>query len=272
MTPALLAQLPPHSEWTLVALGFVAGLVGGLAGLGGSMVMLPGLAFFVGYATPDKAEHHAYMAAALAVNVLVAIPAAWRHHANRSFKLGIFLRVLPGQLLGVLAGVLLSDRFSGGTLAHILGAIIIVVVIVNLLRESIAKLEHADGESRASTLALSSTSAVTGILSGLSGLGGGALVIPALQLVARVALKHAIAVSSAMLIFSSSIGAVVKASTLASHGQDWHDAARLALLMGFPAALGSILGAELTHRLHTLVLRYAVAAILVAASVRMLMA
>lgn len=263
--------MPAFNSYLLAVLGLFAGVLGGLAGIGGAMVMLPGLAFLVGYSSREQHEHHLYMAAAMIVTFLVAIPSAWRHHKNGNFRRDLFLRVVPGQVLGVVAGTLCSNFIQGNVLRVSLGVLIIVVVLLNLVREHLAKSSHAEEKPLASTPTLSGTSSVTGFLSGLSGLGGGALVIPALQLVGHVPLKRAIAVSSAMLLFSSSLGAILKVSTLGEHGQRWQDATHLALLMGLPAMVGAVIGAELTNRIPTKVLRFIVSGILLVAALRLVL-
>ena len=63
-----------HMPW-LLALGLVAGMLGAMAGLGGSLFVLPGLALILGYATEAHSEQHLYTAAAMCVNFAVAVPA-----------------------------------------------------------------------------------------------------------------------------------------------------------------------------------------------------
>ncbi len=58
----------------VAGLGMGAGLIGGLAGVGGSLIMLPGLHLLYPDAAAD--DHHLYVAAAMSVNVAVAIPSA----------------------------------------------------------------------------------------------------------------------------------------------------------------------------------------------------
>ncbi len=263
LTPPLVAKL--------AALGLAAGLLGGLAGLGGSMFMIPGLAWIIGYSRAGQADQHLYMGAALVVNVLVAIPATWRHARNGFFKRELFAKVLPGQLVGVAAGSALSNAFEGSTLKVVLGALIMVVVLLTLARDALAKGAPESPRER-SALALSSLSGVTGLLSGLAGLGGGALVVPALQFVGRVPLRHAIAVSSAMLCVSSSAGAAIKLGTLPRHGFGATEALALSAAMGPTAVVGSMLGAEIAKRLSVSALKWAVSALLVFAAYRMIAA
>src|SRR5690606_33119046 len=86
-------------------IGLAAGLIGGLAGIGGSVIMLPGMAWAFGYPEGDHSRHHLYMAAAMVVNVIVAVPAALRHHRERAIQFPVLKRLLPPMLIGVASGV-----------------------------------------------------------------------------------------------------------------------------------------------------------------------
>jgi uncharacterized membrane protein YfcA len=267
----------------LVALlGLLAGIVGGLAGLGGSMIMLPGLGLILGYSAASHPEQHVYMGAALIVNVLVALPATWRHAKNRNIDRVLLKRTLPGQALGVAAGVLLSNWLDGARLAFALGVMIAVVVVVNLVRAQLApdKLPNLEQkEPLPSAKLLAPLSAAVGFFSGLVGLGGGALAIPMLQ-ACGVAVKRAIGVSSAMIVATSTLGAILKLSTFDPTRVAGLDALQpgefawrvlgLAGVLGPLAAVGGMLGAELVRRLPTGTIRWIVSILLLIAAARML--
>lgn len=255
----------------IALLGFLAGIVGGLAGLGGSLIMLPGLAILIGYNTPTKEEQHLFVAAAFVVNVLVSIPAAIRHARNGAVNKQLFWKVFPGQLIGVVLGVAASNFVRGEVLKRSLGVMILVIVTLTLLRDWITRHEQEVPKPPAGAAKLSTTSGVTGLLSGITGLGGGALVIPSLQLVGHVPIKQAIGVSSAMLCFSSAIAAPVKMATLDEHGQSWKEAFLLAALLGPLAMLGAIIGAGLTHKIPAKQLKIVMAILLSLAAARMLL-
>lgn len=268
---------------TLVALlGLLAGIVGGLAGLGGSMIMLPGLGLILGYSAASHPEQHLYMGAALIVNVVVALPATWRHAKNRNIDRVLLKRTLPGQALGVAAGVLLSNWLDGAGLAFALGVMIAVVVVVNLVRAQLApdtlpNLEQKEPLPPARLLA--PLSAAVGFFSGLVGLGGGALAIPMLQ-ACGVAVKRAIGVSSAMIVATSTLGAILKLTTIQpasiegleslSRGDVALQVLGLAAVLGPLAAVGGMLGAELVTRLPTSTIRWVVSILLLIAATRML--
>ena len=87
--------------WAMVAIaliGMAAGTFGGLAGVGGSMIMIPGMALVLGYPSGDShVEQHLYMAAAMGVNVLLAVPAAIKHAKEGKLRLDIFKLLLPSM-------------------------------------------------------------------------------------------------------------------------------------------------------------------------------
>ena len=85
-----------HVQFLIVmAIGLGAGLIGGLAGIGGSLIMLPALAIVLGYSDEARTEHHLYMAAAMCVNILVAVPAAYQHHRKGAVRKDLVKVLLP---------------------------------------------------------------------------------------------------------------------------------------------------------------------------------
>jgi uncharacterized membrane protein YfcA len=294
--------MPDPATFALLALlGLAAGILGGLAGLGGSMIMLPGLGLIIGFTDERHAEQHIFMASALVVNVLVALPATWRHHRNNAIDATLLRRTLPGQALGVALGVLLSNHFEGARLTQILGAMIALVVVINLVRAhrnaQRAQRRAAPKPSSPATAPapptvpptsppatppasrLAPLSAAVGFLSGLVGLGGGALAIPMLQ-ACGVEIKRALAVSSAMIVATSSLGAIVKFASIdtasipglesLSTADFTRQALVLAAIMGPLAAVGGVIGAELVSRLPAATIRWIVSALLLVAASRML--
>jgi uncharacterized protein len=87
----------------LIALGFVAGVAGGLLGVGGGIVFVPALAVFA-HLTPLEA-----VATSLVAIVLVAIVGTVRQRGYGNVRLrdGLLIGVLSP--LGVVAGVVLAN-------------------------------------------------------------------------------------------------------------------------------------------------------------------
>lgn len=251
------------------ALGLIAGVVGGLAGIGGSMIMLPGLGLFLGYDEPERTVHHLYMASAMIVNVLVAAPAAWRHTLAKCVPGPIVRVVLPSMTLAMLVGVLLSDQIEGERLVLILAGFIAGYALLNLFRVVRPRKTPASHPPWPHRGLLAGIGGVTGLVGGLLGIGGGIVMVPLLQILARTPLRLAIGASSAVMVLTALVGSALKVWGLPSHGYRFTDALLLAAAMGPTAVVGSLIGARLTHTLPIKAVRLIISLLLLTAAARM---
>lgn len=125
---------------SIAALGFVAGTLGGMLGVGGSVIMIPGLVMLLGQDQTPGINQHIYQAAAMIANVAVSIPAALRHHQAKKTCPQAIKWLLPSTLVFVLVGVWLSNQFDGKEGATWLGrclALLLAYVIVMNIRKLI---------------------------------------------------------------------------------------------------------------------------------------
>jgi uncharacterized protein len=96
-------------DWTgLIALGFAAGMAGGLVGVGGGVLFVPALVLFAEL-TQLGAE-----ATSLVAIVLVSVVGTWRQHGYGNLRLrdGLLVGALSpvGVVLGVVAANAVSER------------------------------------------------------------------------------------------------------------------------------------------------------------------
>lgn len=272
--------------------GLAAGLLGGLLGVGGSVVMIPALTALLG------PEQHLYQAAAMAANVAVAIPAARRHHRAGVARFDVLKWMLPAAVLAVLLGVAASNLFEGATaerwLKRLFALLLVYVMVVNVRKLVRSEGRGAGSEQRgagrevgssdrAGSVEIASSGdslaplrsrstvvgGVMGFVAGLLGIGGGALAVPLQQVGLRLELRSCIANSSIVIVFSAAIGAVFKIATLGRHGLAFGDALLLAGLLAPTALLGGRVGASLTHRLTLGWVRVAFIGLMVAAAWKM---
>jgi len=262
----------PLMLFAIAALGLVAGVLGGLLGVGGSVILLPGLVILLGRETGD--EQHLYQAAAMLVNVAVALPAARRHVKAGVIRKDVLKWMLPAALVFVLVGVGLSNLpfFRGGGalwLGRVLALLLLYVIYVNLKKLRVewraATGLKADGPNDVSPVGVSSVSADTtrevvtvsrsgalgglmGLIAGLLGVGGGALVVPMQQVWMKLPLRTCIGNSSAVMLISAGLGAIAKNATLPA-SQTLGASLTIAGLLAPTAFIGSRIGAGLTHRL-----------------------
>ncbi|MBU6414521.1 MAG: sulfite exporter TauE/SafE family protein [Planctomycetes bacterium] len=250
-------------------LGLIAGVIGGLAGIGGSLVMIPGLGVIYGYDEPNRVIQHLYMASAMGVNVLVSAPAAWQHGKKGSISIPTVKLILPGMLIGMMCGVWVSDQTPGRWLFAILAAFIGLYALNNLLRAARKTVEPEAQDARTQWWLYSLIGLFTGFLGGLIGVGGGIVMVPLMQVMCRVPLKLAIGTSSAVMVVSALLGATQKILNLEKHGLEMTQALQLIAIMGPGAMVGGMLGAKLTHKLPLQGLRIAVSILLTMIAARL---
>lgn len=239
----------------LIALiGLLAGLLGGMLGVGGSVIMIPGLVMMFGI------EHeHLYQATALIASVAVASPAAWKHYRARGTVRIILIWMLPFAVGFVFLGVMISNLpiFAGPEGSVWLGRLL-ALFLVYVVYANVVKLlgERRGGDENASwpgTEHLKTKTGVIGsgmgLLAGLLGIGGGALAVPLQQVLLKLPLRNCVANSSVVMVLSSIFGALMKSATLPIHGQNYEvtDGLMLAVFLIPTAILGGHLGASLTY-------------------------
>jgi uncharacterized membrane protein YfcA len=115
----------------------------------------------------------------------------------------------------------------------------------------------------AAVLPLVGIGLAAGLFSALFGVGGGLVVVPLLLLFSRFSTRSAMGTSLVAIGFISLAGAV----SYGFHGELKPGAAAL---VGLPAAAGAVAGTALQQRIHTRVLSFGFAALLVGVAVRML--
>ena len=289
----------------IAAIGLAAGVLGGMLGVGGSVIMIPGLTLALGY------DQHLYQAAAMIANVAVSVPAALRHRRAGAID-GPTLRWMgPAAVVCVILGVWLSNRplFAGTDgglwLGRVLAVFLVYVILVNLRRlrgekggeppaahdsgrrgeRARSPLVKGDADASARSQGASCTrgrvqlamgrlrplsvGSVMGLIAGLLGIGGGAVAVPLQQVLLRLPLKSAIANSATIICFSAAIGAIYKNATLGLHGHTPTAGLTVAAMLAPTAWLGGRAGASLTHRLPIRQVRIAFIALMVVAAWKM---
>lgn len=117
-----------------VLLGAVAGGCAILFGVGGGVVVVPGLVFLVGGVAP-----HAAAATSLLAMIPTAAFGAWGAARDGRVDPRPLRLLLPAALVGAVAGVTLRDRgLDAATLARLFGAFLVYVAAQLLLRRSAA--------------------------------------------------------------------------------------------------------------------------------------
>ena len=240
----------------LVLIGLFGGLVGGMLGVGGSVVMIPAMTELLG---PNQ---HLYQAAAMIVNFFVVVPAVYQHRRAKAIDFRTVARLVPLAILAALAGVAISElpmfRGNGETyLRGAFGTFLIIIAAVDLFRMARGKTrktisEHNDSPAsltpRRVTWRFAAYVAIpTGLIAGMLGVGGGMLAVPLQRRFLRIPLRQAIANSAAVIIPTSLLGATAKNLALMDRHVDGTSPFVLAAILIPMAVLGSFIGSRWTH-------------------------
>lgn len=230
--------------------GAFAGIMSGVLGIGGGIIVVPALVFIFKsdpYIPQDLVMHIA-AGTSLAVMILTS-QASVRAHGKRSdIQWGVFGRLWPGVVVGVIAGGLLADRLPTQWLKIILGVFLLFVSVKMATGKDFT---HSKGFPRPWINAL--VSFIIGLKSGLLGIGGGALIIPYLTY-CGIELRKIAAVSALCTMTVAVIGTIIFMLTGLnepilppfSTGYVYWPAV---IALAIPSILLAPVGAEITYRL-----------------------
>jgi uncharacterized membrane protein YfcA len=185
--------------------GIIAGIESGLFGVGGGSLMTP-VQFWL-YTTGGMDSTLATRLAfgtSLAVIIPTMISGALAHHKHGAVEWHAALPMGVAAIFGGLAGGIAASFVPG----HVLRLFFAIFILIMAVRMVWHIRECSECEMRGSVIRFLVTGFFIGILSGLTGLGGGALLVPVLVFLFGYPIHRAVGTSSACLIFSS-CGAVI---------------------------------------------------------------
>jgi len=216
-----------------VAIGVSLGLLGG----GGSILTVPVLIYILGY--PVKTA----IPMSLVVVGLTSLLGAVGHARDGTVHWRAALAFGPPAVLGALAGAHLG-LYVSARMQLILFAAIMLLAAASMWagpqRWRGASDPAAGAPARSLTL-VGLLGAVVGVLTGLIGVGGGFLYVPALVILARLDMKQAVGTSLVLIALSSASGVARYAGAVPL---DWR---ATALFTGL-AFVGVLIGTRLARQ------------------------
>lgn len=261
---------------TVTLIGLFAGLVGGMLGVGGSIVMIPALTESLG---PNQ---HLYQAAAMIVNLFVVVPAVIRHRRVGAIDSRSVLAMLPMAAVAVVVGVLVSESgvFLNEGEVYLRGLFALFLLTSAAVELYRLRRRNADRDAddtakrsahtRGPSLTLQGAVAIpVGLVAGLLGVGGGVLAVPLQRRLLGLPIRTAIANSATIIIATSLIGAIAKNYSLIVHRGGDYRSLILAATLAPLAIIGSWIGSHLTHRLPVRIVKTAFLVLLIVAGMRL---
>jgi uncharacterized membrane protein YfcA len=237
-------------------IGFLAGIFGGLVGLGGGVIMIP---LMVGILKLTQHQAHGTSLVAL---VFTGIAGAIAYGLQGTIDIAASVLIAVTAIVTARAGARFAHSLPEWKLKRSFGAFLVFVSLLMLVKPYLPHIPGMEtGWSKIIVLLI--TGILTGFLSGMMGVGGGTIMVPAMVLLAGFPQHTAQGTSLLAMVPAGGVGAY-------THWKLGN--VRTNLLMGLiPGILiGTYLGGTLAHFLSDGTLRLVFAAVLIWTGVRYL--
>jgi uncharacterized membrane protein YfcA len=264
----------------LIPLGVVVGAFGTLIGAGGGFLLVPALLFLYPHAGPETIT-----SISLAVVFFNALSGSWAYGRMGRIDYQSGLLFAAATIPGTIIGALTTQNIPRGVFDAVLGLLMVAAAAYLFFQRIEARkpgeekgrrnMSRRMVEKNGSVHAFSydwrigmGMSLFVGYVSGLLGIGGGIVHVPALVRVLNFPVHIATATSHFILAIMALTATIVHiASGSFSHGGAWR-----ATCLGIGVLLGAQAGASLSTRVHGRWIIRGLAIALVFVGIRLLMA
>jgi len=241
-------------ELWLIPLGFVAGILGSIIGLGGGIIIVPVLTF-IGFSPTLAVSNSLFAVFSNSVASTTMYAKQKRIELSLGWKLG--LMAVPGTILGAFV----SSEISPDIFKILFALILISSASYIFLKRKIE--EKPIDVSRLLLVFSAGASFFAGIISSLFGIGGGLIFVPLMVVVLGISMQRAAPTSQFILMFASFSGLIM-------HSMLGHPDYYQALLLSIGAFAGGILGARLSLEIKENKLKILVIIVLIAAAIKLI--
>jgi hypothetical protein len=181
------------------ALAALVGLSLGLLGGGGSTIAVPILVYVLGFGAKTA------IAMSLPIVGTTSLVGAVGHWRNGNVRVRTALVFGLAAMGGAFAGARLATLMSGAVQLTILG-IVMLAAAVAMFRDGTAARGAVQEEPRRALAPLLAIAVGVGALTGIVGIGGGFLIVPALVLLAGLPMKQAVGTSLLVIAMNTFSG------------------------------------------------------------------
>ena len=237
----------------LIPLGFAAGILGSMIGLGGGIIVVPVLTF-LGFPPTLAASNSLFAAFSNAVASTISYSRQKRIEYSIGLKLGLLS--IPGTVLGAYIS---TDDAPG--IFKILFGLVLISSIVYIFTKRKMESKQINTSKLVMLLAIGS-SFFAGIISSFFGIGGGIIFVPLMVAAMGMGMKKAAPTSQFILLFASFSG-------LITHSILGHPDFYQSLLLAIGAFAGGMFGARLSLEVKEKNLQIIVSIALIAAAIKL---
>jgi hypothetical protein len=184
----------------LILLGFAAGILGSMIGLGGGIVVVPVLTF-LGFPPTVAASNSLFAALSNSIASTISYSRQKRIEYFLGLKLGLL--AIPGTILGAI----ISTDIAPDVFKILFGFVLVASAIYIFLRKQIESREKVI--SKQMIIFAIGSSFFAGIISSFFGIGGGIIFVPLMVVGMGMSMKKAAPTSQLILFFASLSGVIV---------------------------------------------------------------
>jgi hypothetical protein len=237
----------------LIPLGFAAGILGSMIGLGGGIIVVPVLTF-LGFSPTLAASNSLFAAFSNAVASTFSYSRQKRIEYSLGLKLGLLS--IPGTILGAYV----SSDVAPAIFKILFGLVLVSSAIYIFLRKKIETKEKT--LSKQMIVFAIGASFFAGIISSFFGIGGGTVFVPLMVVGMGMTMKKAAPTSQFILLFASLSGIIV-------HSILGHPDFMQAGLLALGAFIGGLVGARLSLDIKERYLQFLVSSIIILTAIKL---
>ncbi len=237
----------------LIPLGFAAGLLGSMIGLGGGIIVVPVLTF-LGFPPTVAASNSLFAALSNATASTISYSKQKRIEYSLGLKLGLLS--IPGTILGAI----ISTDIAPDIFKILFGFVLIASAVYIFLRKKIETKEKTI--SKQMIVFAIGASFFAGVISSFFGIGGGIIFVPLMVVGMGMVMKKAAPTSQMILLFASLSGVIV-------HSLLGHPDFLQAGLLSIGSFIGGLVGARLSIDIKERYLQILVSVVILITSVKL---
>jgi hypothetical protein len=217
-------------------LGYIIGLTLGLLGGGGSILTVPALVYIIGQ-TPQVA-----VTASLVIVGANSAMGAVFHRSQGTLNWRIALLFGGTGMISSYLAAGISSLFSPTLLLILFALLMMLVALLMTFKPTMAK--QFEEEAKSNWLVVITAGAVVGVLTGVLGVGGGFLIVPALVMLVGLSMQQAVGTSLIIIAMNSLAG-------LMGHLSDTAFDMNLILIFVVTGLLGTFTGTKLAKHIES---------------------
>ena len=243
---------------TLLATGIGAGFASGFLGVGGSFIMTPvQYGIFTAMGISEDTAIRLAIGTSLMVILPTATSGAWRHYKKGAVWWKTALIMGSCGLACAYGGATLASYLPGTALKIIFGAVVLSAAIGMLILRPV----ESNEEPKNNPWLWLACGVPIGLVSGLTGLGGGVIAVPIMVLALKFKMHNAVA-TSLVVIMITCIGGIIRyilggqgIPDIPAYSIGYVNLQSWALLVATSVGMAQV-GAITAHRLPAKQLRY----------------